>query len=195
MDLHQAHHIVSEVFSLYDEFGETDYIGESVTQIQHMAQAGHLALDEGYEDDVVLAAFFHDIGHLCEHILPVQLMDGVGVMDHEKIGADFLRQRGFSEKVCKLVECHVQAKRYLTYKYFDYYQKLSPASKITLDHQGGIMDAEEAEEFEMDELHTLYIKMREWDDKAKITKLPKPSLEFYRLLTMRHLIKQQEISQ
>src|SRR6476469_7963121 len=125
MDLHQAHHIVNEIFSMYEEFGDADYIGEPVSQVEHMCQAAELAKTAGYDDEVVLAAFFHDIGHLFEFISPVESMDGVGVMDHEKIGADFLRQRGFSEKICKLVSSHVQAKRYLTYKFNDYYQKLS----------------------------------------------------------------------
>lgn len=37
-------------------------------------------------------------------------------MNHEKIGADYLRERGFSEQVAVLVESHVTAKRYLTFK-------------------------------------------------------------------------------
>lgn len=193
MDLHQAHHIVNEVFSMYEEFGDADYIGEPVSQVEHMCQAAELAKKAGYDDEVVLAAFFHDIGHLFEFISPVQSMDGVGVVDHEKIGAEFLRQRGFSEKICKLIESHVQAKRYLTYKYYDYYQKLSPASKITLNHQGGIMDENEAQEFEKDELYELYIKMREWDDQAKMVNAKVPGLDTYRLLTMGHLMKQQAI--
>ena len=54
---------VEEIFSLYDRFGSADYIGEPVSQIEHMSQSAELAIREGYDDEVVLAAFFHDIGH------------------------------------------------------------------------------------------------------------------------------------
>src|SRR5690242_16346509 len=140
MENEEAKDIVDEIFILYEKYGNSDYIGEPVSQLQHMCQAARLAEEEGYDNEVVLAAFFHDIGHLAEFIMVVEQMDGVGVVDHESVGADYLRRRGFSEKICRLVESHVQAKRYLTFKCPDYYQKLSPASKITLSHQGGVMD-------------------------------------------------------
>ena len=57
--------IVKEVFSLYEKHGDEDYIGEPVSQLEHMSQAALLAEEEGYDDEVILAAFFHDIGHLC----------------------------------------------------------------------------------------------------------------------------------
>ena len=42
---------------------------------------------------------------------------------------------GFSNKVAELVEAHVLVKRYLTFKYPDYYTGLSEASKTTLKYQ------------------------------------------------------------
>ena len=57
--------IVNEIFALYEKHGDEDYIGEPVSQLEHMSQAAALAEEEGYDDEVVLAAFFHDIGHLC----------------------------------------------------------------------------------------------------------------------------------
>lgn len=178
---------VDEIFSLYEKFGSADYIGEPVSQVEHMYQAAQLAEREGYDDEVVLAAFFHDIGHLIEHVMPVKKMDDVGVADHEKLGADYLRERGFGENLCRLVQSHVKAKRYLTFKYPDYCAKLSPASKITLEHQGGVMDEEEAAKFEQDPLHPLYIKMREWDDRAKDPTLGVSSISKYKEMAFRYL--------
>ncbi|MEX2235414.1 MAG: HD domain-containing protein [Cyclobacteriaceae bacterium] len=48
-------------------------------------------MKEGYDDEVVLAAFFHDIGHLCVPVEPDNNMGGFGIRSHEKIGANFLR--------------------------------------------------------------------------------------------------------
>src|SRR5476651_1080258 len=108
--------VVKEVFSLYEKYGDEDYIGEPVSQLEHMSQAAALAETEGHDDEVVLAAFFHDIGHLCAPHGEVESIDGMGNVDHEKLGADFLRELGFSERLASLVESHVVAKRYLTYK-------------------------------------------------------------------------------
>jgi len=182
--------IVDEILSLYEKFGDEDYIGEPVSQIEHMCQCAQLAEVEGYGDEVILAAFFHDIGHLCENEIPFQSMDGYGTVDHEKIGADYLLEKGFSPVVAKLVTSHVAAKRYLTFKFPDYYNQLSDASKKTLQFQGGVMTPEEAEAFEHDSLFHIYIKLRRWDEAAKIENLPLPSLEIYKEKMINHLQKQ-----
>lgn len=164
--------IIDGIFDLYEKFGNADYIGEPVSQIEHMSQAATLAMDEGYDDEVVLAAFFHDIGHICVMATTENSMAGFGTKSHEKIGADYLRQKGFSERIARLVENHVQAKRYLTFISPAYYNKLSEASKRTLEFQGGKMTKAEASEFEKDPLFNTSIRMRHWDELAKEINMP-----------------------
>ncbi len=187
MSYTNAQQVAADVFLLYRQHGDADYIGEPVSQVEHMLQAALLAENEGYDEEVILAAFFHDIGHLVEFVQPVEKMDRVGVVDHEKLGADYLREKGFSERLCQLVQSHVGAKRYLTFKHPGYYHKLSDASKQTLAHQGGRMTEEEAKAFEANPDHLLFIRLREWDDKAKETNLVLPSLQKYQEMTVRHL--------
>ncbi|MBC7888146.1 MAG: HDIG domain-containing protein [Ferruginibacter sp.] len=181
---------VAEVLSLYQRYGGEDYIGEPVSQLEHMCQCAQLAETAGYNEEVILAAFFHDIGHLLEHVMPTEQMDGFGVTDHEKSGAEYLRQKGFSEKIVRLVASHVPAKRYLTYQYPEYFARLSEASKRTLVFQGGVMSMEEAKEFEKDELHPLYIQLRKWDEAAKEQQVALPSLDYYRNMMIDHLAAQ-----
>jgi len=169
--------IVNEVFNLYNQFGNADYIGEPVSQLEHMSQAAVLAQQEGYDDEVILAAFFHDIGHICVMHNEANNMGGYGVKRHEQVGADYLRAKGFPERIAKLVENHVQAKRYLTFKNLGYYNALSEASKQTLVYQGGVMTTEEAEAFELDPLFTTSIRMRYWDEQAKDINVPIIDLE------------------
>src|SRR5215475_10589157 len=102
MNADQARIVVNEIFSLYENYGAADYIGEPVSQLEHMCQCAQLAEAEGYNDEVILAAFFHDIGHLCEHIMTVSYMNEYGVADHEKLGAEYLRRKGFSETIASL---------------------------------------------------------------------------------------------
>jgi len=163
MDRHEQ--VIAEVFGLYERFGDNDYIGEPVSQIEHMSQAAELAMAEGFDDEVVLAAFFHDIGHLCAE--GAESMGGFGIVSHERLGADYLRRAGFSERLARLVEYHVQAKRYLTLKEPGYYERLSEASRRTLEYQGGVMTAVEAEAFEQDPLCAVSLRMRQWDELAK----------------------------
>ncbi len=158
---------IKEIFDLYEKYGNEDYIGEPVSQIEHMSQCAQLAMDGGYDDEVVLAAFFHDIGHICVSRNKDNTMDGYGTKSHEKIGADFLREKGFPESIAKLVENHVQAKRYLTFRRPEYFNNLSEASKKTLVFQGGKMNEQEALVFESDPLFEVSIKMRQWDEQAK----------------------------
>ncbi|MEO8645771.1 phosphonate degradation HD-domain oxygenase [Pseudomonas sp.] len=162
--------VIAEVFGLYERFGDSDYIGEPVSQIEHMSQAAELAMAEGFDDEVVLAAFFHDIGHICAE--SAENMGGFGVVSHERLGADYLRRAGFSERMARLVEYHVQAKRYLTLKEPGYFERLSEASRRTLEYQGAVMTAKEAEDFEQDPLCAVSLRMRQWDEQAKEMAVP-----------------------
>jgi len=168
--------ITDEIFELYEKYGQADYIGEPVSQLEHMSQTAQLAIQEGYDDEVVLAAFFHDIGHICVQSRAENSMDGYGTRRHEQIGADFLRNKEFPDKMAKLVEYHVQAKRYLTFKFPHYYDSLSEASKHTLEFQGGKMSPPEALTFEQDPLFETSIAMRKWDELAKEVGVPIISL-------------------
>ncbi len=180
-----------EIFALLQRRGQEDYFGEPVSQIEHACQSAELAEEEGYEEEVVLAAFLHDIGHLCA--LPNEdEMPGLGILRHELVGGNYLSKMGFSEKICRLVEGHVQAKRYLTFKDSQYFEHLSDASRQTLAWQGGRMDAEEAEAFESNFLFEMMVKMRRWDEAAKEVGKPLPDLEKYRQMCLRHLRRHSE---
>ena len=194
MTTEQAEKITDEIMELYNGYGGNEYSGEKVTQLEHMVQAAQLAEEQGFDEEVILAAFLHDIGHISEAAKAngpgpaAREMDGFGIMDHEELGADFLREKGFSKKICRLVESHVEAKRYLTATDPAYYAELSDASKKTLEYQGGPMTTEEAAAFEQYPLFTLIIQMRKWDEQAKIEHKPLPDLQHYRRMILRHLL-------
>jgi 2-amino-1-hydroxyethylphosphonate dioxygenase (glycine-forming) len=190
MKLKQAERIAEEIIDLYSLYGEEEYSGEKVSQLEHMVQAAQLARAEGYNDEVVLAAFLHDVGHIAEKVTESNAMDGFGIQDHEAIGAAFLTERGFSFRLTRLVESHVAAKRYLTLRESGYHDKLSEASKKTLEFQGGPMSDEEADLLEEDILFREIIQMRRWDEAAKREHMPIPSMDIFRQLIIQHLISQ-----
>src|SRR5258708_15302381 len=112
----QAEDTADGIIALYQLHGGEEYAGEKVTQLEHMVQAAELAEKKGYDEEVILAAFLHDIGHICVSAQGENEMDGFGIKDHEEIGAEFLQEKGFSKILIRLVESHVQAKRYLTWQ-------------------------------------------------------------------------------
>lgn len=170
---------LDEIRRLFESQGDEQYYGEDVSQLEHAAQGADLARKGGYDKEVQVAAFLHDIGHLMPAAQEEELMAIYGRKDHEEVAADWLRDQGFPKKVCVLVANHVNAKRYLTYKNPKYFAGLSEASRKTLEFQGGPMQAEEAARFEQNPYFELIIQMRRWDEAAKVTGLAKPDLEKY----------------
>lgn len=170
---------VQEIRELFDQFGREPYYGEDVSQFAHAAQAAEMAKRDGYDREVQISAFLHDIGHMLPVQDPSELMEEYGRRDHESAAAEWLRQRGFSDKTGILIENHVNAKRYLTYKYPEYLAALSHASLQTLNFQGGPMEKDEATEFENNPYFDLIIRMRRWDEAAKIIDYKTPDLEHY----------------
>jgi phosphonate degradation associated HDIG domain protein len=158
--------LLDALFDIYRNTGDSNYIGEPISQVEHAQQAAWLAERAGSRPGLILAAFFHDIGHLCAPKSASQ-MDGLGVLDHERIGADRLRASGLGGELADLVELHVQAKRYLCCRTESYFEQLSEASRGTLNFQGGPMSGSEAEQFESHPLFRDVLRLRTWDEKAK----------------------------
>lgn len=136
----KARAVVQELFGFILAQGDDDYIGEPVSQLEHSLQAAQLARDAGADDETILGALLHDVGRFIparEKMPKMVGSDGVyvGRASHEIVGERYLRQVGFSEKVCQVVGAHVMAKRYLTAVDADYYDGLSDASKQTLKMQ------------------------------------------------------------
>src|ERR1700733_6043886 len=66
MNPEEATKITEEIMHYYEKNGGEEYSGEKLSQLEHMVQAAQLAEEQGQDEEVILAAFLHDIGHLCE---------------------------------------------------------------------------------------------------------------------------------
>lgn len=179
-----------QLISLFEAHGQSMYFGEQVTQLQHAIQCASIAASEGGDTETILAAFLHDIGHIHPESELFNSMDQYGVADHEHLGAAYLEKLGFSDKICTLVRSHVAAKRYLTYKFPEYYDNLSDASKQTLLFQGGKMSSKEARMFELTPWKDECIKLRLWDEQAKSEVLADEDLFNIKQLIIEHLANQ-----
>jgi putative nucleotidyltransferase with HDIG domain len=166
--------------------GDRGYIGEPVSQLEHALQCAALAARASAAPEEVLAALFHDIGHL---IAPpgAAEMDGLGIVDHELLGAQWLADLGVDSRVCRLVASHVQAKRYLALRKPGYHDALSEASRGTLRFQGGPMSEAEAHIFEADPVFAAKLRLRIWDEAAKDPQLQAAGLDTYLGMLLDHM--------
>lgn len=157
--------MVQKIVDLFNEKGDSLYGGEAVTQMEHALQAATFAKKHQASDALITASLLHDIGHLL-HALPDDAPD-FGVDDlHEELAAVFL-EKYFIKEVVEPAKLHVQAKRYLCFVDANYYNTLSEPSRQSLALQGGIMNAEEAADFEKYENYKEAVLLRTWDDLAK----------------------------
>ena len=170
--------VVDRVFERLGKGATEDYVGEAVTQLEHALQCAALADRAGLDEVEVLAALLHDVGHL-DAPPSAPRMAELGVVDHEHLGARFLESLGAPERLCRLVAGHVQAKRYLVTTRPGYVARLSAASLGTLAFQGGPMSAAEVEVFDADPLRDAYLRLRSYDEAAKVPGAKVPDLTTY----------------
>jgi phosphonate degradation associated HDIG domain protein len=166
--------IVTEIQSLFEQHGDSLYGGEAVTQLEHALQAAALAEAEEASPALIAAALLHDIGHLL-HDLPDDAPDA-GIDDaHEQLAHHWLCTH-FGPQVTEPVRMHVDAKRYLCVVEPAYWSSLSDVSQQSLELQGGPFTIEQAREFEQNPFFEDGVRLRRWDDRAKILGLDTPPL-------------------
>ena len=140
------------------------YIGEKVTITEHMIQSAMLAEKNKSSTSLVCASLLHDYGHF---ILdnPDELINQKKDGKHEEIAYQYLKKY-FKENVTEPIKNHVKAKRFLS-RDQKYYKILSPASIASLHLQGGVMNDNEAKEFQKEKFFEDSIKLRKFDEVAK----------------------------
>jgi phosphonate degradation associated HDIG domain protein len=172
-----------EVFALMRSRGSGRYGLSAVSQLEHALQSAALAAERNLGDEIVVAALFHDLGHLLAGD-DVDLA-GQGIDDvHEETGARMLEQL-FGPAVAEPVRLHVAAKRYLCRVNPAYYDKLSEDSRQSLTLQGGPMHADEIAAFDRLEHRAAALALRMIDDEAKVASLATPGLDSYREIATR----------
>ena len=150
---------LDEIIRLYDGRGGLAY-GENVTQLEHALQCATLARAHG--PALTVAALLHDIGHLFDTEEHAVLHDD----RHQLAGAAALAGL-FGPQVCEPIALHVAAKRWLCLREPGYHQTLSEASKASLQLQGGVFDAAQAQAFEQQPYWQDAVTLRRFDDMGK----------------------------
>ncbi|MGH7348676.1 MAG: HD domain-containing protein [Candidatus Rokuibacteriota bacterium] len=146
---------------------------ETVSPLAHALQCAALARAARADDEVVLAALLHDVGHL------ISEADESSVTHHGRWAARFLRPF-VPARVAWLVEYHVMAKRYLCTVDRAYAESLSPASQRSWLAQGGALDRATRHDLERQPWLPEVLAIRRWDEAAKEREAVVAELPAYR---------------
>ena len=157
--------------------GARQYGPERVTELAHALQCAELAAGAGADEEMVLACLLHDVGRYAVAQDEIgdtleQVVPRAGkARGHHQAGADLI-QPYVPERVAFLVRAHADAKRYLCVTEPGYYDTLSRGSKHTLAFQGGVMTADEAARAGTQSWWPDVLRLRHWDDQAKVVGKP-----------------------
>jgi len=170
---------VPEIVELYKVRGSAQYGGEALSQLEHALQCAHHAEQAGAGEALVAACLLHDLGHLLARDGASSPANGDDL--HQFLPVPFLRG-AFSDAVLEPIRLHVDAKRHLCSIEPAYYDTLSPASKRSLALQGGPFSALEAKAFAKRMYAEDAVRLRRWDDLAKVPGLAMPGIDSYKPL-------------
>lgn len=174
---------LDRIATLFATLGQRAYSGEPVSQLEHALQSAMFAQADGAAEPLVAAALLHDIGHLVNDEGDTPSERGIDDL-HQFHGAHFLRAL-FGREVLEPIRLHVQAKRYLCAVRPGYLAALSPDSQRSLVLQGGPFDAASAEAFSQTAFAGDAVRLRLWDDAAKVAGLATPTFSSLRPLLAR----------
>ena len=170
---------LNDIHSLFEVYGSRSYGSEAVTQMEHALQSARLAEQEGASKELVVAAFLHDLGHMLgtnKHgdVESTRNNDDL----HQFVALPFLRPV-FPNAVVEPIGMHVEAKRCLCAIDPRYHAGLSLQSVRSLEQQGGIHTPEQAAEFQQRPFAADALRLRRWDDLAKVPGAPTPPFGHY----------------
>ncbi|MFC4273561.1 phosphonate degradation HD-domain oxygenase [Achromobacter aloeverae] len=164
--------------ALFAGYGSEFYGGEAITQTEHALQCAALAEAAGETPAVIVASLLHDVGHL------VMAESASEDRRHQDVGARAL-EGIFGEDVLAPIRLHVPAKRYLCAVDAAYYDTLSQASRDSLALQGGPFTPDELAGFERLPHFDAAVRLRRYDDLAKVVGARTPDLSHYLQLCTR----------
>ncbi len=167
---------VAEIVELYGRKGAAQYGDEAVSQLEHALQCASLAEQAGAAPELVAASLLHDLGHLLAdrpHVLDRDVDDV-----HQYLVLRVLHG-AFPAAVLGPIGLHVDAKRYLCRAEPGYWDSLSAASKHSLELQGGVLDDAAARRFIGRSHAAEAVRLRRWDDAAKVPGRATPGLAHF----------------
>jgi len=162
----------------------------AATPLEHALQAAEVAREAEMSSEVVIAALFHECGHLVPKGQGSRAGDSAstGRADLHRLGSTWLWQHGFSRIICSLIASHGETRRYLCHKDPGYYDDLSDLAKADLSLHGGAMTPTEADAFEACRSFNASLALRHCCDTAALQdERPAAGLEHYKAMVEEHL--------
>ncbi|KAJ2066488.1 hypothetical protein GGI08_001844 [Coemansia sp. S2] len=199
---------VSAMFALLANAGKKEYVGGRMLPMDHALRIAKLAKDDGADEETVLAALFFNIGHFVPSVEQRDRIHSLGpsteklssglrvagisfggspaenTIDHGKIGAEYLRQLGFPNKTCELVESQSSARSYIS--------TIDPTFSRNYETQDPLLTYTVASllntgKFENGPYFDPKVKLVKWEVAAAKVDTEPPALDTYRDMAIRNI--------
>ena len=163
----------AEIIRLFETRASSQYGREAVSQLEHALQCAQLAENAGETDETIVAALLHDVGHLIGAEKRGQPDDTQECDDlHQYIALPFLRGL-LPVAVLEPIRLHLCGAEQ------SYWATLSPASQRSLELQGGAYSEDELATFMAQPFAEEAVRLRRYDDLAKVANKATPDLAYY----------------
>jgi predicted HD phosphohydrolase len=153
----------TEIIDLYVKKGKqknNDFPYISI--IEHSLKTAKLASQRGYNDDIVIACLLLDIKHLIREDISIYF---------EKVG--------INDNIKKIITNMLRAKRYMVTINNEFCRSSSNLSLLNMKYQGGIMNWDEAFDFEEDINYKTYIIVCKLHNESANSKIKTQNIFYY----------------
>ena len=171
--------LIDEIFRVFREQGAGEYLGERVSMTEQMLQSAYAAEQDGAPPRLVAARCCTTTGTSSTSARPTPREHGIDTQHeevaHAFLGASTSARTSRSRSVCTSRRSGTSARPTRRIS-----SRLSPASSLSLELQGGPYSPAEVAAFEVSPMREDAVRLRRWDDLGKIAGLETPDLEHYR---------------
>jgi predicted HD phosphohydrolase len=161
-----------QITDSFDEASRIRYGESAVTELEHALQCAEHADQAGADEELVFAAMMHDVGRyavpqelVSDTLQDVEIADNA--LGHGERGAQ-LMENMLPERSLFCIRYHAESKMYLCQTNPNYRAKLSGASVKTLAIQSTNYDQVRLDELYGHQWWPDAIRVRTWDDAAKV---------------------------
>ncbi|KAJ2750822.1 hypothetical protein GGI19_004877 [Coemansia pectinata] len=192
---------VSKVFQLLETADKKEHTVGKMLPLDHALRTAQLAKNEGSDEETILAALFLNIGHFVPppeqwsdargpiniSFTVVDVVGNISAGKYDKVGAEYLRQLGFSQKTYELVGSQALAIPFIVDR-IPPYQRTPGTIAVKPPTFTSPLSSTEMREFKNDPLFDQKVQLVKWSDAAtKTTEVKPPTLDAYRDMAIRNV--------
>lgn len=174
------------LISLWQEQSAQHHFDSDLSLCRHSLQCARLAEVERASEAMIVAALFHEVGHLAP------LSSKGAMVDHGAVGATVLAP-WLLPLVTEPIRLQWPAIRYLCTVDPAYWASMSPGLRQACEEQGGTLAPNQVARFESTRFAPQAVQLCRWHQRARNLPESVPDLDRYTVILARQVIARQEL--